>query len=263
MATRYSGKVTVDVRWVESIGRSRYRAGVSWPGGRSVQFVGLPGVLTKAVDSPQAYDEAASAAISFASDEGKDVGDYTAYTDRGLWIGRSKAQAWPQEASVARAVRRSPPNRAELIAALGLDPEGSSRQQKYAATTQEFWQRVQHGTAPTDIAARKKLGLSGGGAARVVRGGEVDEHAKHELDLYAESTSELYNQKKSILANIQRRHKNGTYDPARAPQLWMHWVDAASKRYRKEFGGSPEMFNKATRESLAKELADRYRSGQE
>jgi hypothetical protein len=104
---------------------------------------------------------------------------------------------------------------------------------------------------------------SGSEAARAVRGSEVDEHAKHELDLYAENTSELYAQKKSILANIQRRHKNGTYDPARAPQLWMYWVDAASKRYHKEFGGSPEMFNKPTREALARELADRYKSGHE
>jgi hypothetical protein len=257
MATRYSGNVRVQITWQDS--DNRYRA-VLRANGRhhSLQYVGAPAHLERAVDSPQAYDQAAAAAISFAG-----LGDEAAFTDRGVWIGRNESEKWPKEVGSARTVRRSLPSRAELIAALGLDPEGSSRQQKYAATTQEFWQRVQHGTAPTDIAARKKLGLSGGGAARVVRGGEVGEHAKHELDLYAENTSELYNQKKSILANIQRRHKNGTYDHARAPQLWMYWVDAASKRYRKEFGGGPEMFNKATRESLAKELADRYRSGQE
>ena len=95
------------------------------------------------------------------------------------------------------------------------------------------------------------------------RGGTVDEHALNELDLYAENTSELYNQKKSILANIQRKIKSGKYDHNLAPKLWMYWVDAASKRYRKEFGGGPETFNKATREALAKELADRYRTGEE
>jgi hypothetical protein len=93
--------------------------------------------------------------------------------------------------------------------------------------------------------------------------GSVDQHAQTELDLYAENTSELYNQKKAILANLQRKAKKGTYDHTKAAKLWMYWVDAASKRYRKEFGGSPETFNKATREALAKELADRYRNGEE
>lgn len=101
------------------------------------------------------------------------------------------------------------------------------------------------------------------GSARVTRGGEVDRDAAHELDLYAENTSELYSQKKSILANIQRRHKSGTYDHAKAPKLWMYWVDAAARRYRKEYGGGPETFTKATREYLARELADRYKSGEE
>ena len=99
--------------------------------------------------------------------------------------------------------------------------------------------------------------------ARAVRGGEVDKDAAHELDLYAENTSELYAQKKSILANVRRRHENGIYDHAKAPKLWLYWVDAAARRYRKEFGGGPETFTKATREHLARELADRYQSGRE
>jgi hypothetical protein len=106
-------------------------------------------------------------------------------------------------------------------------------------------------------ALRKRYGRAG-------RGGAVDETAKRELDLYAENTSELYNQKKSILANIQRRIAKGTFDLAKAPKLWMYWVDAAAKRYTKEFGsgGSP-IFNKATRMALAEELARTYRNGTE
>ena len=97
--------------------------------------------------------------------------------------------------------------------------------------------------------------------------GPADTTAANELDLYAENTSELYNQKLSILANIQRKHKSGRYDHSLAPKLWMYWVDAAARRYVKEFG-SPgakidSIFNKATREHLARELADRYRSGTE
>jgi hypothetical protein len=70
--------------------------------------------------------------------------------------------------------------------------------------------------------------------------------------------------KKSILQNISRRLKSGTYSHALAPKLWMYWVDAAAKRYRKEFGsGSAVIFNLPTREALARELANRYRSGHE
>ena len=96
--------------------------------------------------------------------------------------------------------------------------------------------------------------------------GPADTQAANELDLYAENTSELYNQKKSILANIQRRLKKGTYDHSLAPKLWMYWVDAAAKRYVKEFGSGGNIstiFNKATREHLARELANRYRNGEE
>jgi hypothetical protein len=98
---------------------------------------------------------------------------------------------------------------------------------------------------------------------RAGRGGVVNEHAKNELDLYAENTQELYSQKKLILANIQRRIAKGTYDHTLAPKLWGYWVTAAAQRYRKEFGSDSPIFNKATRDALAKELADRYRTGEE
>lgn len=96
--------------------------------------------------------------------------------------------------------------------------------------------------------------------------GPVDTQAATELDLYAENTSELYNQKKSILANIRRRISSGKYNHAMAPKLWMYWVDAAAKRYVKEFGSGGNIstiFNKATREYLALELANRYKNGEE
>jgi hypothetical protein len=96
--------------------------------------------------------------------------------------------------------------------------------------------------------------------------GEVDETALEELDLYAENTSEIYNQKKSILENIRRRLKNGTYSAVLAPKLWMYWVESAAKRYGKEFGTSSRVdaiFNLPTREALARRLAKRYESGSE
>lgn len=59
----------------------------------------------------------------------------------------------------------SRPSRKDLIAALGLPPESRRRalngQQtdKYAATTQEFWNKVRHGTSEAPKEARRKLGL--------------------------------------------------------------------------------------------------------
>jgi hypothetical protein len=94
------------------------------------------------------------------------------------------------------------------------------------------------------------------------KSGPVDETAARELDIYIENTSELYAQKKAIIANIQRKLKSGKYDHALAPKLWMYWVDAGAKRYVKEFGAPGDkidsIFDKATRHAVAKELADRY-----
>lgn len=83
---------------------------------------------------------------------------------------------------------------------------------------------------------------------------------EHELDLYAENTSELYGQFKSIIANVKRRIAAGTYDPNKAWKLWLYWYDAAAKRYVKEFDGEARtMFPKVSRVKLAKERAkDEY-----
>ena len=73
MALRYSGSLTIRVVWND---RGFYDASVSrkgrnlWSG-----TVGAPRSLRVAVDSPDAYDDAASAALSFASHEGADVDD--------------------------------------------------------------------------------------------------------------------------------------------------------------------------------------------
>lgn len=88
MARRYSGKLTVDIAWHDS--KQEYRARVAYPGGSRTVWVGPPSVLTKAVDSSVAYDEAAAAAISFASEEDHQIGEYAEHTDRGLFIGRSQ-----------------------------------------------------------------------------------------------------------------------------------------------------------------------------
>jgi len=89
-----------------------------------------------------------------------------------------------------------------------------------------------------------------------------DEHAATELELYADNTSELYNQKLSIIENMRRRIAKGTYDKEKALKLWMYWVDAAAKRYVKEFGGGTwhEVFGTGTRLEVARREEERERA---
>lgn len=78
----------------------------------------------------------------------------------------------------------------------------------------------------------------------------------HELMLFADNTSELYPQFKSIITNLSRKMVKGTYDPNRAPKLWRYWTDAAAIQYKKEFG---YQFTPAVRQELALALALRER----
>lgn len=67
MAVRYSGRVRVNILWDDRL--DAYRATVLVPGfGSHHMTIGAPKHLTRAVDSPAAYDQAAGAAISFADD---------------------------------------------------------------------------------------------------------------------------------------------------------------------------------------------------
>lgn len=89
----------------------------------------------------------------------------------------------------------------------------------------------------------------------------VDQAAMHDLELYMENERSLYNQKMSIIQNIQRRMKKDQYNPALAPKLWMYWVDAGAKAYIKENAPGArvqDMFPKPLREALAKQFAKDY-----
>lgn len=73
-----------------------------------------------------------------------------------------------------------------------------------------------------------------------------------ELILFAENTSSLYPQFKSIIKNISRKIEKGTYRPDLAPVLWQYWTDAAARQYQKEFG---HWFQPAVRKEAAAYLA--------
>lgn len=87
-----------------------------------------------------------------------------------------------------------------------------------------------------------------------------DEHSATELELYADNTSELYNQKLAVIANLKKRLDRGTYQPELAAKLWLYWVDAAAKRYAKEFGGIwHDVFPIEVRREVARRVEKRER----
>ncbi len=92
--------------------------------------------------------------------------------------------------------------------------------------------------------------------------GPVDEGAADELRLYVDNTSEMYPQKKAIIANLQKKMRKGTYDPTRAEKLWLYWVDDGARRYLSEFGvvgqRIDEVFNLNTRKAVARDLARHF-----
>lgn len=94
MAMRYSGQVTVSIRFDDR--NDQYVASVQSPGGRETVHVPWKW-STKGVDTPEAYDDAARAAISFA--ERTKAGDYATYDESGTsaHVGRMKSRAWPRE----------------------------------------------------------------------------------------------------------------------------------------------------------------------
>ena len=107
MALRYSGDLQIRVTYQD---RGDYKASVTTLRGPSRRWSGYvspaPAGFGRGVayDSPQAYDEIAHAALSFAaySDEDRRGGDWVteeaAYDPDGSgWhIGRSRLDAWPQ-----------------------------------------------------------------------------------------------------------------------------------------------------------------------
>jgi hypothetical protein len=83
---------------------------------------------------------------------------------------------------------------------------------------------------------------------------DLDAHAYRELELWAESSGDLYRQlEQPITANLRRHMERDTYDPERAEVAWLHYYDEAARRYGREFGspGMPAYFPKSLRRQLA------------
>jgi hypothetical protein len=94
-ALRYSGALRIRVTYVDP--KAGYRCAISGDGIRRTIWVGAPNCLSHAVDSSEAFDETAHAALSFADDEDSGIGDKAAATPEGWHIGRSGPNAWPRK----------------------------------------------------------------------------------------------------------------------------------------------------------------------
>ena len=87
-----------------------------------------------------------------------------------------------------------------------------------------------------------------------------DKDAAREIELYADNDSQLYFQmKRPILINLGNKYKKGTYSIEKAAKLWRYFIDAALKKYNKEFGSRGdkwfELLNTHDRQLLALEYA--------
>ncbi len=98
-----------------------------------------------------------------------------------------------------------------------------------------------------------------GSHSRNGRATVADDTAARELSLYIENEYSLVgapnSRGKAIHANLERKVKNGTYDPAQAPAAWQYLIDEGAKKYEREMGMGPQLFNAATRRAVAAEFA--------
>lgn len=113
MATRYCGQVKITVRIVPARHMphgEQYACVISLHGKHlGTMHVGIPAHITRAIDSPEEYDDAARAALSFAADEEergeKDWGSIDGVCDYGessYFVRRGKEYSTKDRAEIER-----------------------------------------------------------------------------------------------------------------------------------------------------------------
>ncbi len=106
----------------------------------------------------------------------------------------------------------------------------------------------------------RKLGLNESALLEWPQSGPVSHDAARELHLHAVNVRELADKKEPFLLNIQRKIKRGVYDHSKAPKLWQYYVDEVARHYVKHHDAADakvsDVFNKNTRQHVAKQMAD-------
>jgi len=71
-----------------------------------------------------------------------------------------------------------------------------------------------------------------------------DKEFAREIQLFADNDSALYFQRRQpILKNLHKKYVKGIFDVSKAAKLWKYYIEAADKKYTKEFGGARRGFN--------------------
>lgn len=139
MATRYSGTLKINVLYNDR--QDAYRASISrkgkslWSG-----WIGRAPASRLAVDSPEAYDAAARAALAFADDDGADVSDYADFTDSGYNVRRTEKH--PSRTNGAKggivSSRQLSGYKSALSEPLGLSFNDSYNIDRYGITREQY-----------------------------------------------------------------------------------------------------------------------------
>lgn len=107
---RWSGEIRIRITYFETPVQGKYRCYLTTTESRVTQSTTIilmgPSILVRPVDSPEAFDEAARAALAFACDdkgerEGNgdaiDWGAYAAFDDSGYFVSRSAPKVVSEE----------------------------------------------------------------------------------------------------------------------------------------------------------------------
>lgn len=80
-----------------------------------------------------------------------------------------------------------------------------------------------------------------------------------ELHIYADNDASLYHgQRSSIEKNLINKRARGVYDHALAVKLWMHFVDAAAKKYVAEYDAKGSVWHQVFPKSVRMEVAETF-----
>lgn len=91
----------------------------------------------------------------------------------------------------------------------------------------------------------------------------ADEREADELVLYAANDRPSYDRRQQFYATALKRVRGGTYDPAKAPALFVYLADEVAKRYRAEFRMGDTGFTPATRQLAAEKFAREFENSDE
>jgi len=94
---------------------------------------------------------------------------------------------------------------------------------------------------------------------RIVRNSNGNDYATGELEIHIDNNQDMYNQKVSIMKNLEKKEAKGTYSKAGGILAFKNLTDNAEKSYTKEYGKSGMTL--ADRNKLAIEIENSYRTG--